>query len=262
MKPHSKILEAKKTQKLTGIYLSVNVRIFVFYLLLLFCNNTAAQSGLLIYTDMGRTNVSQGLFIKSAAIGYFNVGKNIIGTGFQLDLKDCNGSCLSGITFNVTRKFMIKKIPIELHRFFIRTYYSKIIGEINSGAFLKTRVNHLELMIGTSFRTYSFKGMADADYNSDNINTKFHENFNLIYSFSYYLKPPDEKWNVGLSLTDMDDFIINQDTNPVFSVKGLYRFTPSLSLNAELWYKTAGALNLKINHFGYFIRTSIIWNFN
>ena len=43
-----------------------------------------------------------------------------------------------------------------------------------------------------------------------------------MYSFSYFLKPTDENWNVGLSVTNIDHFVINQETNPVMNLCGLY----------------------------------------
>ena len=44
-----------------------------------------------------------------------------------------------------------------------------------------------------------------------------------MYRLSYYLKPADDKWNVCLSVTNIDYFVINQETNPVLNLSGLYK---------------------------------------
>jgi hypothetical protein len=83
-----------------------------------------------------------------------------------------------------------------------------------------------------------------------------------MYSFNFFLKPTDEQWNVGLSVTNIDHYIINQETNPVFNLQGFYKLKSPVKLFAQAWYKTAGITNLNLNYFGFFLRTGIIWNIN
>jgi len=243
------------------MYSLMNSKVIVIYLLLMYCSNLKAQHELMIYTDLGKNNVSQGTFIRSAAIGYFKFGKNIFEPGLQFDLKNRNSSEFSGFTINAIRTLTIKDIPFKVQGFYTKTYCSDILGKSDYGAFMAIRHNHFEMMIGTSFSTYSLRKKGVAKYGIENKNTKIHENFNFLYSFSFYLKPSEEKWNAGLSITDIDYFIVNQETNPVLSLNGIYKFTSSLGINAQMWYKTAGTLNSHINYFGYFIRAGVIWNF-
>ena len=80
---------------------------------------------------------------------------------------------------------------------------------------------------------------------------KFHENFNMMYSIGYSIKPTDDGWNAGLAITNFDSFIIEQGVNPALRLRGLYKPGSQVCLYAEAWYLTAGLLNLSMNHFGF-----------
>jgi hypothetical protein len=237
-------------------------RLFTTNLFLLICLKLASQPGLSVYSDIGKNNVSQGIFIKSVTMGYFKSGKYELETGFQTDLKNNNRYGFSGYTLNAARSFLVKEISLELKGFCTWTYPNQILLETNWGAMLKLRQNHFEMSIGTNFRSYNFRHRAENEYEINTKNNKVHEIYNLMYSFSYYLKPTDHNWNVGLSVTNIDYFIINQETNPVFNLNALYKLSSQICLNIQAWYKCAGLTNLELNHFGYFFRTGIIWNIN
>jgi len=240
----------------------MNLRALIIIIILVYSINMVAQSGLSIYADAGMNNVSHGIFLKSATIGYYNIGKNKIETGFQTDLKNNNKNGFSGYTFDISRELVIKGFTFELKGLFIRTTPSAFLCETNWGALLKLRHNRFEMAVGTNFRTYSINNQAISEYQIDKNATKVHEVYNLMYSFSYYLKPTDENWNIGLSVTNIDHFVINQETNPVFNLNGLYKLSSPVCLYAQAWYKCAGVTNLELNHFGFFFRTGIIWNIN
>jgi hypothetical protein len=240
----------------------MNLRILFIYLFLICCINSLAQPELTFYNDVGKNNASQGLYIKSATLGNYTFGKYMVGTGFQFDLKSSNKNVFSGYRINASRDFVIKGIPIELQGFWIWTTFAEILGETDWGASLNMRHNHFETTIGTNFRTYTYRKKAIEEYGIAKNASKIHETFNMMYSFTYYLKPTDDQWNVGLSMTNIDYFIINQETNPVFDLRGSYKPRPPLCLYVQAWYKTAGAFNLEVNYFGFFIRTGIIWDIN
>ncbi len=237
------------------------LKLFFINFFSLICLNLVAQVGLFLYTDLGKNNVSQGIFTKSSTMAHYKSGKNMLETGFQTDLKN-NKFCFSGYTLNASRIFKIKKIPLVLKGFCTWTYPSEILEETNWGALLNMRQKHFEMAIGTNFRSYNFRQTAVRDYEINPKNTKVHEIYNIMYSFSYYLKPADDIWNIGLSVTNIDHFIINQETNPIVNLKGLYRISSPVYLYIQAWYKCAGMTNLALNHFGYFFRTGIIWNIN
>ena len=262
MKTPATNYQTKTILKQTSMNSIWSLRIYVIAFSLIFCTDLIAQSGLIMYTDAGVNNVSGGLFIKAAVIGHCNFGKNRVGTGFQIDLKNNNNLLLSGFTINTSRYLAIKGVPFELQGFYTLSRNSKLLNESNWGTLLKMRHNRFEMKVGTNLRTYTFSDKAVNDYEIDKRDVRIKENFNLMYSFSCYFKKSDKVWNVGLSVTNIDNFIINQETNPVLSICGFYNPVSKICLYAESWYKTAGTCNLNINHFGFYFRTGIKWNFN
>jgi hypothetical protein len=237
-------------------------RLFSTNLMLLVCLRLASQTVMSVYSDIGKNNVSEGIFIKSATMGYYKSGKYSLEAGFQTELKNNNKKGFSGYTMNAARSFMIKEIPLELKGFYTRTFPTQLLEETNWGTILKISQKHFEMSIGTNFRSYNFRPRTADIYEINNKNNKVHEIYNIMYSFSYNLKPSDNNWNVGLSVSNIDHFIINQETNPVFNLNGSYKLNSRICLNIQAWYKYAGVTNLELDHFGYFFRTGIIWNIN
>lgn len=236
-------------------------RITVTFLFLIVCSDLLAQPGLKIYADAGKNNASGSLFIKSAALANYGFGKNRIETGFQIDIKNAGHSIFSGYNVNLSRGQSFKNFLFHLQGIYTWTGHSEILRETNWGALLDMRHKRFEMAIGTNFRTYAFKAGAIDEYKIKEDAGKFHENFNMMYSFGYSLKPTDDGWNAGLAITNFDNFIIEQGVNPALRLRGLYKPGPQVCLYAEAWYLTAGLLNLSMNHFGFNFKTGISWNF-
>jgi len=221
-----------------------------------------AQPGLTFYTDAAKNSVSDGLFIRSALLGYYTIGKYQLKAGLQNNLVNGNNIFLSGFRADGVREFKIKNALLELSVFRLWTACSKIMQETNYGCSFSMKTKHFDLLTGTNFRTYSLRNKALKDYEIGDGATKIHENFNLMYSFGYNLKPSHYRWNVGITLTNIDNFLINQETNPYFNIKGYYKVSPLVCLFAEGWYKNAGVTNICSNYFGFVIRGGVQWNLN
>lgn len=235
-------------------------RIAIFITLTLFQVLTLfAQPQLAGYVDLGTTNVSDGFYMKTAGSGSYQFGSNRVSAGFQLDLVKSNPNVFSGLNLTAAREFSIRNFPFDFRGFYILTPFSDISRETNWGFSFVFLPEHFEIQIGTNFRTIVSRKKGVDRYNLD-ADDKIHENWNIIYSFGYFLKRSDNKWNIGLSITNIDHFIINQETNPNVNLNGNYQLNPSLKLFAEAWYKSAGAFNLSVNYFGFFFRTGIIWD--
>jgi hypothetical protein len=224
--------------------------------------NVAAQPVLTIYSDAGKNTVSDGLLIRSAFLGNYRFRNYQLKAGLQTNLINGNDNTLSGYRIDCSKEFKIKNTLLELNGFRLWTASSGILQEINYGGLIAMKTRHFDMQIGTNFRTYSFRREAIEYYKIGNDATKIHENFNLIYSFGYNLKPSDHRWNAGLTVTNMDYFLINQETNPYVNLNGYYKIRSPVCLFAEAWYKNTGAFNLSSNYFGFLIRGGIVWNFN
>jgi hypothetical protein len=221
--------------------------------------NVSAQTGLTIYGDALKNIISEKSGIRSAVLGTFKYGRNQLDAGFQTNLINRNNTLLSGFYVNGSREFKIRNIPFTLNGFWLWIAPSQILKETDYGCSILMKQDHFEVKVGTNFRTYSFRKQAIDDYDINKEASKLHENFNLLYSFSYNLRPKASRWNTGLSITNSDYFLINQETNPYMNVHFSYKVSSPVCLFAEAWYKTAGAINMSINYFGYTLRVGMIW---
>ncbi|MEN8230953.1 MAG: hypothetical protein ABFS38_22545 [Bacteroidota bacterium] len=220
--------------------------------------NLEAQTGGSGYVDMGSNNVSNGFYLKTAALVQYQFGKNSVATGLQLDLKSNNSTVFSGYSIRGSRDLQVKGFPFELQGFGIWTPYAGLLRETNWGMSLSIRQNHFSIQLGTGFRSIAFT-QKSIDTNMYEKGERIRENWNLLYSAGYHLKPLESHWNIGLTVTNLDHFLVNQETNPIFNLRGHYRISLPLDLFMEAWYKSAGAFNLSVNYFGFFIRTGIVW---
>jgi len=224
-----------------------------------FFTNLEAQISLSTHFDIGENSVSDGMYIQNSNIAAYEFGKMYVAGGVRLDIKSAAEKIFTGTAIRFGRQFSIKEFPFEIEAHTIYNPFSDWVREFNWGVLAKIQLTHFRFKLGTSFRTYSLTQTAK-EYTSPQSNDKIHENWNLMYLAQYHLKPVDFNWNVGVSITNIDYFLINQETNPMINLNGRYELSESLSLFAEAWYKASGFSNISVNYFGFFIRTGIIWN--
>jgi len=219
-----------------------------------------AQIKLQSYIDIGENNVSEGVFIKNVYRSSYQYQKYNVEAGMQFDLQSNNPNTLTGFDIIGSREFSIKDFPFDVKGFFILNRFSDLLYETNWGVRIETRkLGHFLFELGTNFKTYTINSAAREEYNINKSDSKLRENFNLMYMITAYLKPHNNDWNVGLSFTNVDYYIINQSTNPVFNLQMTYKLKSNLTLYLDTWYKQAGIFNINANYFGYFFRGGIKW---
>lgn len=219
-----------------------------------------AQARVMAFTDVGIKNVTNGVFIKSSAIGTYKFGRNLIESGLLMNLRSNNQHFLPGIRILASREVLGKKKPVEFQGFLLQGMSSDILSETNYGALFKIKRKYYDFSLGTNFRTYAFTRRAIDSYEIQNNAIRFMEPWNLMYALSLYLNQMNSNWNIGLSVTNFDYFLIYQETNPEINLKILCQLNARISLLAEGWYETSGLLNRYANFFGVFARTGIKWN--
>ena len=221
-------------------------------------NGLEAQVKIVPYLDAGSTAVSEGGYLKAAVLGGYRLNNFILEGGLQLDAAGSGSTLFSGVSLSPGWAFTIRTFRFESRAFFLYNRFSEPIHEYNWGIIAGQARPHFTWQLGTEFRTYHITRKAASEYGIESDNN-LHENWNMVYHLGYNLRPAEHKWNAGIALTNMDHFLINQGTNPMLFLKGRYRITAPLDLFAEAWYKSAGAMNLSANFFGFFIRTGVIW---
>ncbi|MBN2276052.1 MAG: hypothetical protein JXR41_13725 [Bacteroidales bacterium] len=232
---------------------------FVFVALWLIVCQAKAQVEVTTHLEAGRNNVSESILLNSAIFGTIYYGKYSLKGGYQASFVNPYLKILNAGSITAARQFVINDALVKLEGIYINNRFSEYVREVNWGVVCNFRRNHFRFSAGTNFRIYSVpKAVSDSLENVSN--DKIYEYWNLMYLVGYTLKPFDYKWNLGINLTNIDHFIINQETNPGFNIQARYRFSRGLTAYTEAWLKRSGALNLSVNHFGFIIRLGVIWD--
>jgi hypothetical protein len=162
-------------------------------------------------------------------------------------------SCAVNYTFNVVKK------PISATVLFLKNILSNNIRSTNIGILLNGSSHHFDFIIGNNYRRYilEHERMQSDEFVKNDV--QITEPLNLVYSCTYNLNTPDKCWNVGITITDYDIHMIEQETNPLIHMKGSYSLNNEILPFILIGYKSAGLLNLSVNSFGYYFRMGLLW---
>lgn len=211
------------------------------------------------YLDAGKINTYESAITSTALLADWQIGKVKFATGGQFELAGPSPNTFIGFYFQGGYGLAIKNFPFDIQGRFLLNPYSELIHEWNIGLLANVEKPHFTLKLGTGFRKYYITADAQAEYEIDDA-TSLYEKWNLLYEATWLLKPRANEWNVGASVTNLDYFLISQETNPMINIRGSWNISEPFTLYAEAWYKSAGTFNISANTFGYFFRTGLIWN--
>ena len=231
--------------------------VILFILLLTFRANGQIQIS--TYLDAGRINVSEEGVVKTAVLADYHIGKIALYTGGQLEFQGPSPNEFTGFYLKGGYEVSAKKFPFDVQGLFLLNPYSDIIHEWSLGLLLNAEQPHFTYKLGTNFRKYYITNKAKNEYDIGD-NSSLFEKWNVMYLLGYRLKPRDHHWNAGITVTNIDYFLINQETNPMIYLRGSYAISDPFSVYLETWYKSAGTFNIGANTFGYFFRAGVIWS--
>jgi hypothetical protein len=236
-------------------------RIFLFSLAFLWLN-PALNAQIIVhgYFDLGKTQVSEGVYSLFSNIGYFEKAKWGVQSGYQLGLVQPQDVFFNSWYLSSYGKLKAGKIPLVLGGEYIWSAFSPDMRETNWIAFAGTTLKHWRFGFGTGIRTYRLSKKAKADPSLLDPDATITEKWNMIYHATYMLKPGENKWNLSGSFTNYDHFIIQQENNPMFNLRFDYKISNPVSLYSELWYRQAGWMVIKVTYYGMFIRLGVLWN--
>lgn len=213
----------------------------------------------IVYADVGINNVSDGWFLRAGDILSYIDGDNTFQVGMRLDLINNRDVFFSGLQMMYARDLAVRSFPFELSGFFLFSPVSEALRETNAGLSASHASDHFRFSLGTHIRTYAYTAKGIDRYGLDG-NTRLRENWNLIYHISYTMKPPDNRWNIRAAITNVDYFLIHQETNPMLNITGSYTHNDNLEFTLDGWYQQAGMFNINVHYFGFVIRPGIVWH--
>lgn len=209
--------------------------------------------------DLGDNNLSEGLYLQFSGFGHYEEPYWGAMSGYQLGLVQPQNVFFNSWYVSPYVKIPISNFRLDLGISYLWTAFSPDLREINWIMFTKSSLKHWELALGINRRIYRLSRKAGKNENTSGYESPIIEEWNLMYSVGFLLKPVENRWNLKLTVTDYDRFLIEQETNPMVSLRFDYKLSEPLSLYSELWYKSAGLLNIKVNYFGTSFRIGALW---
>lgn len=235
------------------------------YIVLLFCLfvifQATAQYKLTSHFDVGKTIISNGLFISNSTFFDYQYRNSTVKFGIQFNILDQSyfPSFFTGIHASLTQKINIKKLNFNVQAIYFSNLFSNLIYEHNYALVVGLELKHFSHKLGVHFRNIRFT-QEGVDQFGILESRSIYELFNLVYLLKYNIMPKEHPWNIGIALTNIDHFVINQASNPMLYLDGKFKIKEKITLYMETWLLRAGVMNISANHYGFFIRTGILWD--
>jgi len=129
----------------------------------------------------------------------------------------------------------------------------------NTGLKINYAVKKWEFLLGNNFNIYRFTDNAAQIYVITE-NQYLVEAANLMYSVKYYFWQTANPWNLYLNITNFERFIIEQEMNPMLNLGFIWQKNDKWpQIFVDYWYQTAGLNNIRVNYFGWLLRTGVKW---
>jgi hypothetical protein len=82
---------------------------------------------------------------------------------------------------------------------------------------------------------------------------------NIEYVATYYFLREAKSWNMGLGVSNVDNFRIYQELNPMLIITSYAQILPGFSMNFDLWFHGDGLPFLLTDNRGLYGRVGITW---
>jgi len=218
------------------------------------------QPSIISFIEAGQNKVVNRGYFCLAVIPSFDFKKNNIDAGVLWTFGGQREVNFAGLSLKATRRFSFLRQSFAISGSYLMEPFSNELRQINYSLILNYRVSNFQFDLGNNYRIYRLSKAFIRSNNNFSDNYKIVEPGNLIYTFQYSVKRKEESWNISVSLTNYDFFIIEQEKNPMVLLGGTYLIKQNISLFADLGLKYAGFSNYEIEFFGYFFRLGMEWN--
>ncbi|MDD4150913.1 MAG: hypothetical protein PHE33_12890, partial [Bacteroidales bacterium] len=231
----------------------------ILILLLTISATLSAQFKAGAFFSLGVNPVEQPVFVSSGI--YASAKYKFISADYAFDLNINNRDirAFNAIKTSLNYETDINNSHLKAGILYLYKPSTELISEQNIAIQIDYLIKKWELRLGNNFRAYKFKKATENTVNTEN-KTIIWEKPNIMYMLRYYFLEPNKDWNFYMSVTNFDWFIIEQEVNPFINAGGYYKNNKNgLKLFMDLNYQAAGFNNIRVNYFGFFIRTGFIW---
>jgi hypothetical protein len=211
------------------------------------------------FLDIGKTQVSKGIYSNFSNTVIYNLPKWGIEAGYQLGLVQPQDVIFNSCSVSSYRKISVGDLPLDLGGEYLWTAFSPVMRETNWILFSRASLHHWQLGFGTGIRTYRLSNKEAGRVSQPDAKNRITEKWNMMYHVRYLFNSQDNKWNLSGTFTNYDHFIIQQENNPMFNLRLDHKISSPLSVYSELWYRPAGLMVIRVTYYGMFVRLGVIW---
>ncbi|MDD2634872.1 MAG: hypothetical protein PHW82_05175 [Bacteroidales bacterium] len=238
------------------------MKIFKLNILILFLSASVtltAQFKAGAFVSLGVNPIEQPVFVSSGIYASAQYKFISVDYAFDFNINHRDIRAFNAIKTSVNYETDINNSYLKAGVMYMYKPSTELISEQNIAIQIDYLIKKWEFRLGNNFRAYKFKNGVEDIVNTEN-ETIIWEKPNIMYMIRYYFLESSNKWNIYLSATNFDWFIIEQEVNPFINAGGYYKNNENgLKLFMDLNYQAAGFNNIRVNYFGFFVRTGFIW---
>lgn len=215
-----------------------------FFLLVFVSNVTSAQWKVTPYleyksTVVNKNNIGFSFLAERSFKRNFNLQ-----SGVKYATSDVGSFFIQGnYIYNLTRS---KKLDIGLsNKYIYNRYYRYNIQEFTAIFAGKLQTKYFDFTVGTSNRRYW------AIWQNEKPTI---ERINFIYEFRGRVFENNHKYNLSISASNTDDFLVERVQTIYLKAAGNYKITNTLNLFLEGTFIPAGVFHLAANYYGSIIK--------
>ncbi len=223
-------------------------------------STSLAQISFGTYSTIGTNPIEKPVFVSTginSTIGY---------KSFIFDYKfDLNLTSRKTIPFNAITTLLGYQLQInegallEPSIYYLFKPSTELVSEHDFGLIVTYKLNKWEFNLGNNFKFFQLKRIvAENDDPSDQ--RTISERPGFIYKLKYQFLKSSSNFNFNICVTNYDWFIIEQEINPFVGSNIKYNFIDTnIQLFGDIYYQAAGFNNIRVNYFGFYIRTGLKW---
>lgn len=233
------------------------ILIFIFIIVNYFCAFSQFKAG--TFVGGGTNPLENPLFLSSGVYAYAKYHGFSADYAIDINLTNRDVRAFNAIKTSLNYENCIKSSNYKIGFVYLFRPSTQLITEQNFALQIDYRLKKWEFRLGNNFRAYKFRKGSD-EYLSSSENAVLWESLNLMYMVRYYISAKNHPIGGYVSITNFDWFIIEQETNPFLNIGAYFKFEDAgLNLFMDYNYQTAGFNNIRVNYFGMFFRTGVIW---
>lgn len=238
------------------------MKLLLSLLLLLSTHFSYTQVFIDSYLESGTTAVSDGIYGKLSSRLKYSVHDFTFTTGGLLSVSNNREPFFSAFEIKASKDFQLLKLPLKIESFYLWKPFSSILSETTAGISAQLKLTHFSFLMGANTRCYyiTSKGKEALQLPVTSTNSLW-EPINAIYKMAYVFFPA-QKWTSEIAITNIDEYLIEQETNPRICTKTTYDLNDKIKLYTDLSYIQTGLLNIRVNYFGVYLRGGILWKLN